>query len=678
MGCGASRKQSAAPVQQVQCEGEVITSLEELQLKAAALLDRCGAPPVKPPPTAAPSTGLVRQDTRLFGKSIAPIAPEFADIPFSLLDALATRLGPQAVLMQVQRWESATRLAEVEKPAMDINEAATEPDHEDDDAGEAPDDYVTFVFTDIANSTALWEQATDEMDVALSLHNDVMRACSKANRGYEVKTIGDAFFLAFAEPIDAVRFMLSVQQELAQQEWPEGLGRAAAAQPVPHPQSADKWLYNGLRVRMGCHVGNVITEVNPLTGRADYRGPTVNTAARVEGQGKGGLIAITSDVLDAVKISLDELGNPELMLLGERKLKGVAEPVEIYMMAPADLKARLQDAKPAATTAQAAAPAPTTGFTSGLGKKLGMRLRRSHSTVGCSQVRRLTDPAESDCTLICDLCCDVVRSVEIAAADTEGILQEVLGDAFVTAWNTAKVCPCHVQQALRFAAVLQSNRHGKPDQGFGLGIPKGSGSEQLLTGICTGKVLFGSVGSLRRTFHVVVGFVPRIAAALAEHCATLQTTTLFADVANRGEKKGGIMAFLRTVDLWAVRMLSHPLVIEELNIGGVAVAEESFGIWDFLAEGQSAGMGGGETLTHGRSHDVHLKDQRSHTGDLEGPEVEEVRAVLCGDAAAAAGLRAYLQKGQKRDVTLEQVLALVACGSDPTVQGARCRPFPFP
>ena len=52
----------------------------------------------------------------------------------------------------------------------------------------------------------------------------------------------------------------------------------AAAQAMD-PQGAP--LFNGLRVRMGAHIGSPDPQVHPTTGRMDYFGPMVNTTARI-------------------------------------------------------------------------------------------------------------------------------------------------------------------------------------------------------------------------------------------------------------------------------------------------------------------------------------------------------------------------------------------------------------
>jgi hypothetical protein len=46
---------------------------------------------------------------------------------------------------------------------------------------------------------------------SLTMHNEVLRTQMKRLGGYEVKTEGDAFMIAFSDPIHAVNFCLRSQ-----------------------------------------------------------------------------------------------------------------------------------------------------------------------------------------------------------------------------------------------------------------------------------------------------------------------------------------------------------------------------------------------------------------------------------------------------------------------------------
>ena len=87
----------------------------------------------------------------------------------------------------------------------------------------APTGKVTLIFTDIQGSTNIWEQQPAAMTLSLTAHNKLIRSCISRYHGYEVKTIGDAFMVAFSEPRFAVGCSLAIQLKLLEQDWPADL-----------------------------------------------------------------------------------------------------------------------------------------------------------------------------------------------------------------------------------------------------------------------------------------------------------------------------------------------------------------------------------------------------------------------------------------------------------------------
>ncbi len=166
------------------------------------------------------------------------------------------------------------------------------------------------------------------MHAALALHNQLLRALIAEHRGYEVKTEGDAFMVAFADAADAVAWCVAGQQALYAAPWPAGLAALPEAETTPTTR--------GLRVRMGGHLGTPTCERDPVTGRMDYFGPMVNRAARVGAAGHGGQIVLSQALVEAAG------PRPRVTqrALGSHALKGLRAPERLVEVAPTDGPAR--------------------------------------------------------------------------------------------------------------------------------------------------------------------------------------------------------------------------------------------------------------------------------------------------------------------------------------------------
>src|SRR4029453_9133074 len=84
---------------------------------------------------------------------------------------------------------------------------------------EAPQGTVTFLFTDIAGSTRLWEKSPDQMRVLLARHDAPVRQAAEAHGGHVFKTVGDAFYVAFQTPLAALQAAIQTQRGLAAENW---------------------------------------------------------------------------------------------------------------------------------------------------------------------------------------------------------------------------------------------------------------------------------------------------------------------------------------------------------------------------------------------------------------------------------------------------------------------------
>ncbi len=168
----------------------------------------------------------------------------------------------------------------------------------------APRRLAAIMFTDIVGYTSL-SQADEEATVhLLEEHRKLLRPVFARHGGREVKTMGDSFLVEFASSLDAVRCALEIQGKVEE--------RNARAQ------------QQGLRVRIGVHVGEVIGAGD------DVYGDAVNIAARIVPLAEPGGICVSKQVFDLVQGKVEA----QLASMGPVKLKNVKAPVEIYQVLP--------------------------------------------------------------------------------------------------------------------------------------------------------------------------------------------------------------------------------------------------------------------------------------------------------------------------------------------------------
>jgi adenylate cyclase len=220
-----------------------------------------------------------------------------------------------------------------------------------------PVGHVALVFTDIRNSTHLWE-ANAGMPTAMRLHNNLLRRQLRFCGGYEVKTEGDAFMCSFPTALSAVWWCMIVQSELLKEPWPLEILECEDGKEVH--DAHDGLIARGLSVRMGVHCGQPLCEPDPITKRMDYFGPMVNRSARISGRAAGGQIMVSADIIREINAKIfesdaeteySEAQPPEAILaikslgisivsVGEVKLKGLEVPENLSIVYPSHLAGR--------------------------------------------------------------------------------------------------------------------------------------------------------------------------------------------------------------------------------------------------------------------------------------------------------------------------------------------------
>ena len=132
-----------------------------------------------------------------------------------------------------------------------------------------PDGTVTILFSDIEGFTHMTERLGDQRaQQVLRVHNDIVRHQVAVHGGFEVKTLGDGFMLAFSSARRALQCSIAIQ-------------RAFAAHNESHIDEA-------VNVRIGLHTGEPVQEME------DFFGKGVILASRIAHQARGGQIFVSS------------------------------------------------------------------------------------------------------------------------------------------------------------------------------------------------------------------------------------------------------------------------------------------------------------------------------------------------------------------------------------------------
>jgi class 3 adenylate cyclase len=180
----------------------------------------------------------------------------------------------------------------------------------------APDGTVTILFTDIENSTALNERLGDRRWLGvLRAHNSIVRHCIAEHGGYEVKSQGDGFMIAYPSARRGLECAVDMQRNLARLD--------------------DAELDEPLRVRIGLHTGEAIREGD------DFYGRSVTLAARLGDEAEGGEILTSSIVRELVGSSAD-IGFEDARELQLKGLRGSQRAYRVRWDEPERAKAKLR------------------------------------------------------------------------------------------------------------------------------------------------------------------------------------------------------------------------------------------------------------------------------------------------------------------------------------------------
>jgi predicted ATPase/class 3 adenylate cyclase len=213
-------------------------------------------------------------------------------------DALAAYRKVRQQLVEHLGVEPGPRLRELESLILGHDEQLRVDRSSKGSALGLPTGTVTFGFSDVEDSTRLWDTHRRETTAAMARHDELVRAAVDRHGGYVFAAGGDSFGVAFHRASDAVAWATDLQAAMSREPWPGGV----------EPQ-----------LRIGLHTGETHER-----GKG-YFGPAVIVAARLAAAAHGGQ-TLVSGVTSAL---LDE---HDLRDLGTFRLDGVVAEQRILQL----------------------------------------------------------------------------------------------------------------------------------------------------------------------------------------------------------------------------------------------------------------------------------------------------------------------------------------------------------
>ena len=224
-------------------------------------------------------------------------------------------VSPRTVIIEERAWNkdalTAARVTALQAFRDIFNEDVLRP------GDDVAIDHITILFTDLKDSTALYERIGDPP--AYHLVREHFALLGKAVREHDgaiVKTIGDAIMAVFNNPVDGLNCCVAIHTLFA------AFNKTSGKDP--------------LTVKLGLHLGRCISVT--LNDRLDYYGTVANMAARLQGQSTGG------DIVLSKEFAADSGVAKRLMDFAPQEefapLKGFDNPVSFWRINAAELDAK--------------------------------------------------------------------------------------------------------------------------------------------------------------------------------------------------------------------------------------------------------------------------------------------------------------------------------------------------
>lgn len=173
---------------------------------------------------------------------------------------------------------------------------------------------LSFLVTDLEDSTGAWDRDPQAMAEALAIHDRILTETVQTAGGRVFKHTGDGVIAAFPDVSKAAQAAETAQRGLASVDWGDAIE---------------------LRVRMGIDFG----EAESRSG--DFFGPPLNRAARLTAAAHGGQVLVSAAV--QADLTATSPAGLQIRQLGQHHLRGFAAPESIGQLVFVGLPADFPD-----------------------------------------------------------------------------------------------------------------------------------------------------------------------------------------------------------------------------------------------------------------------------------------------------------------------------------------------
>ena len=182
------------------------------------------------------------------------------------------------------------------------------------DARSLPTGPVTFLMSDIEDSTGLLNLLGEGYARLLTEVRGIQRTAVRPAGGREIDARADEYFAVFERPFDALQAALTIERRVRGRSWPDDVA---------------------VRLRIGLHHGK------PTLTDSGYVGLAVHTTARICSAGHGGQILVSRAARDALQVA-DAIGRGgrrvHLRDLGTYQLHGLRRSEPLFQVEASGLE----------------------------------------------------------------------------------------------------------------------------------------------------------------------------------------------------------------------------------------------------------------------------------------------------------------------------------------------------